>query len=138
MFGKLSIALFSSVLAVVAAPAAQFKKMESGLQYKDEVVGTGKPAKKDNVVNVHYSGRLADGTEFDNSRKNNRTDPFSFTLGGGEVIEGWDKGVEGMREGGKRTLIIPPELGYGINGAAGVIPPNAELTFDIELISVGD
>lgn len=138
MFHRIiSIAVLASATTVMAAPAAQMKKMPSGLQYKDDLVGSGKEAKKDAIVHVHYTGKLDDGTEFDSSRKHGN-DPFAFTLGAGEVIQGWDEGVAGMKVGGKRTLVIPPELGYGINGAAGVIPPNAQLTFDVELVSVGE
>jgi FKBP-type peptidyl-prolyl cis-trans isomerase len=105
------------------------------LQKVDVVVGKGKEAKAGNRVTVHYRGRLTDGTVFDESYK--RGQPFEFNLGAGEVIQGWDKGVAGMKEGGKRKLTIPPHLGYGPNGAGGTIPPNATLIFDVELLNAG-
>src|SRR5690349_9449495 len=106
----------------------------SGLQYDDEVVGTGREAKSGDTVDVHYTGWLKDGTKFDSSKDRNKA--FTFALGIGRVIKGWDEGVAGMKEGGKRKLVIPPALGYGAAGAAGVIPPNAELTFEVELLKV--
>ena len=106
----------------------------SGLQYEDTTVGTGAEAKAGNIVEVHYTGTLKNGTKFDSSV--DRGKPFNFKLGAGQVIKGWDEGVAGMKVGGIRTLIIPPELGYGARGAAGVIPPNAELTFEVELLKV--
>ena len=107
----------------------------SGLQYQDITVGTGQEAKAGDTVSVHYTGYLEDGTKFDSSV--DRGEPFSFTLGTGGVIAGWDEGVAGMRVGGTRKLIIPPELAYGEQGAGGgLIPPNATLTFDVELLSI--
>ena len=106
----------------------------SGLQYEDTVVGTGPEAMSGKGVEVHYTGTLADGTKFDSSH--DRKKPFSFRLGAGQVIRGWDEGVAGMKVGGKRTLIIPPQLGYGERGAGGVIPPNATLIFDVELLAI--
>ena len=106
-----------------------------GLQYEDIVVGTGDQPKNGQTVTVHYTGTLENGKKFDSSR--DRGTPFSFTIGVGEVIKGWDEGVATMREGGRRKLTIPPELGYGPRGAGGVIPPNATLIFDVELLSVG-
>jgi FKBP-type peptidyl-prolyl cis-trans isomerase len=106
----------------------------SGLKYEDEVEGTGKEAKAGNTVDVHYTGRLKDGTKFDSSLDRGQT--FSFQLGAGRVIKGWDEGVAGMKEGGKRKLIIPSQLAYGEKGFPGAIPPNAELTFDVELVTV--
>ena len=108
----------------------------SGLQYEDTRVGTGKEAQAGRNVTVHYTGWLYEngvqGAKFDSSR--DRGEPFIFPLGGGMVIQGWDEGVQGMQEGGQRTLIIPANLGYGARGAGGVIPPNATLKFDIELL----
>jgi peptidylprolyl isomerase len=117
-----------------AAPAGDFITTASGLQYQEIVVGEGQEAATGNRVQVHYTGRLEDGTQFDTSR--DRGQPFEFTLGAGRVIQGWDEGIAGMREGGQRTLIIPPELGYGESGFPPVIPPNATLIFDVELIEV--
>jgi peptidylprolyl isomerase len=109
-------------------------KTASGLKYVDLKEGTGPAAKKGDVVVVHYTGWLKDGKKFDSSR--DRDKPFDFTLGAGAVIKGWDEGVAGMRVGGKRKLIIPPELAYGERGAGKVIPPNAELTFEVELLRI--
>jgi FKBP-type peptidyl-prolyl cis-trans isomerase FkpA len=110
----------------------------SGLQYTDHVVGDGAEAKAGQHVSVHYTGWLYNdgeqGAKFDSSR--DRNDPFDFPLGAGMVIKGWDEGVQGMKIGGQRTLIIPPELGYGARGAGGVIPPNATLKFDVELLGL--
>src|ERR1700686_2838660 len=107
----------------------------SGLQYWDSGVGTGATAVSGATVKVHYTGWLTTGTKFDSSR--DRGEPFSFSLGAGQVIKGWDEGVAGMKVGGKRQLRIPPDLGYGSRGAGGVIPPNATLVFDVELLDVG-
>jgi len=106
----------------------------SGLQYWDNVVGTGATAIPGSTVKVHYSGFLTNGTKFDSSR--DRGEPFSFPLGAGQVIKGWDEGVAGMKVGGQRQLRIPPQLGYGPEGAGGSIPPNATLVFDVELLGV--
>ena len=110
----------------------------SGLQYIDTVVGNGAEAAAGQHVNVHYTGWLyqdgEQGAKFDSSR--DRNDAFGFPLGAGMVIKGWDEGVQGMKIGGQRTLIIPPELGYGARGAGGVIPPNATLKFDVELLGL--
>lgn len=106
----------------------------SGLQYWDTATGTGATAIAGNPVKVHYTGWLTTGEKFDSSR--DRGEPFSFPLGAGQVIKGWDEGVAGMRVGGKRQLRIPPELGYGAKGAGGAIPPNATLIFDVELLEV--
>jgi FKBP-type peptidyl-prolyl cis-trans isomerase FkpA len=111
----------------------------SGLQYEDINVGTGDEAKAGDQVKVHYTGWLqnADGSagrKFDSSK--DRDDPFNFPLGAGNVIKGWDEGVQGMKVGGVRKLIIPSALGYGARGAGGVIPPNATLIFEVELLGV--
>ena len=108
---------------------------DSGLMYEDIEVGTGALPTKGQAVTVHYTGTLENGEKFDSSRDRNR--PFSFTIGVGQVIKGWDEGVSTMRVGGRRKLVIPPDLGYGARGAGGVIPPNATLIFDVELIRVG-
>ena len=117
---------------------SQEKVMEpikDGLIIEDIVVGTGEEAVSGKRVTVDYAGTLENGTKFDSSY--DRGTPFSFNLGAGEVIEGWDKGVAGMKVGGKRKLVIPSALGYGERGAGGVIPPNATLIFEVELLAVG-
>ncbi|MCJ2024810.1 FKBP-type peptidyl-prolyl cis-trans isomerase [Methylobacterium sp. J-067] len=119
-----------------SANAAETVTTPTGLKYQDEVVGTGPQPKAGQQVTVQYTGWLDEGgkkgKKFDSSRDRNQ--PFSFTIGAGQVIQGWDQGVMTMKTGGKRTLIIPPELGYGARGAGGVIPPNATLIFDVELL----
>lgn len=107
----------------------------SGLKYRDDTVGTGAEARAGQRVQVHYTGTLTDGRKFDSSR--DRGKPFEFDLGAGRVIRGWDEGVAGMKVGGRRTLLIPPDLGYGNRGAGAVIPPGATLVFDVELLGVG-
>ena len=113
----------------------------SGLHYEDTTVGSGAAAQAGNKVTVNYTGWLHDasapkerGSKFDSSK--DRRDPFKFDLGAGMVIRGWDEGVQGMQVGGKRVLTIPPQLGYGARGAGGVIPPNATLVFEVELLGV--
>mgnify|MGYP003434107926 FL=1 len=116
------------------APGPEWRKNASGLEYQEIQLGEGAEAKAGMTVDVHYTGWLLDGTKFDSSV--DRGKPFSFHLGAGEVIRGWDEGVAGMKVGGKRKLRIPAELGYGARGAGGVIPGNATLIFDVELLGV--
>jgi FKBP-type peptidyl-prolyl cis-trans isomerase FkpA len=126
-----------SLVTACSGPASSGGKevtLPDGLKYTDDQVGTGTEAMTGKTAVVHYTGWLADGTRFDSSK--DRGQPFSFPLGGGRVIRGWDEGVVGMKVGGKRTLIIPPELGYGARGAGSVIPPNATLKFEVELLDV--
>jgi FKBP-type peptidyl-prolyl cis-trans isomerase FkpA len=106
----------------------------SGLSYVDQVIGTGELAVAGKTTTVHYTGWLTTGQKFDSSV--DRGQPFSFPLGAGRVIKGWDEGVQGMKVGGKRKLTIPSALGYGARGAGGVIPPHATLVFDVELLGV--
>ncbi|MFZ3301909.1 MAG: FKBP-type peptidyl-prolyl cis-trans isomerase [Microgenomates group bacterium] len=104
------------------------------LKIEDLVVGTGAEAVAGKLISVHYTGTLTNGTKFDSSK--DRGEPFEFTLGAGQVIQGWDKGFAGMKIGGKRKLTIPSDMGYGAQGAGGVIPPNATLIFEVELLGV--
>jgi len=137
------LALAAAVLPWIgfAAQADAYENKEekivttnSGLKYVDLKAGTGQEAKAGNTVAVHYTGWLKNGNKFDRSRE--RGQPFTFQLGAGRVIKGWDEGVQGMKVGGKRKLIIPSDLAYGQRGAGNVIPPGAELTFEVELLKV--
>ncbi len=125
----------------IFSPGTQSESVEgelittaTGLQYQDLVMGQGQQAQAGNRVRVHYTGWLEDGTQFDSSVE--RQEPFEFDLGVGDVIKGWDEGVSGMLVGGKRRLIIPPELAYGATGAGSLIPPNATLIFEVELLAI--
>ena len=126
------------ILALGTAAAAQEEpevvKGKNGREYIDLVVGDGLDARRGDQVTVHYTGWLEDGTKFDSSL--DRGQPFVFPLGDGRVIQGWDLGVAGMKVGGKRKLMIPAKLGYGKRGAGDAIPPNANLIFEVELLSV--
>ncbi len=120
--------------AAAAAPAAEEVKLPNGLVYQDLVVGDGAVAEKGMKATVHYTGWLTDGTKFDSSV--DRGQPFSFTLGQGQVIKGWDEGVQGMRVGGKRKLTIPPDMAYGARGYPPVIPPGSTLVFEVQLLGL--
>ncbi len=143
--------VLASAMAMMAASGCTKKENTSGgtsstsntqvsapvteLKIEDLKVGTGAEAKPGQQVSVHYTGWLTDGKKFDSSL--DRGQPFKFMLGAGQVIQGWDKGVAGMKVGGKRKLTIPPQMGYGERGAGGMIPPNATLVFEVELLGVG-
>ena len=133
---RLSPLFGAALIAMTTAATAETVTTPSGLKYQDEVVGAGPEPKAGQQVTVQYTGWLDEGgkkgKKFDSSRDRNQ--PFTFPLGAGQVIKGWDEGVATMKTGGKRTLIIPPQLGYGARGAGGVIPPNATLIFDVELL----
>jgi peptidylprolyl isomerase len=140
-FSKIVASVFMAALLAVPAFAAQEAKKDgktvttaSGLKYVDVVVGKGASPSAGKTVKVHYTGTLENGKKFDSSV--DRNEPFSFTIGVGQVIQGWDEGVMTMKVGGKRKLIIPAKLGYGARGAGGVIPPNATLLFDVELLDI--
>ena len=130
MTGLFFLQGLSTVLGAETDPVKTF----SGLQYVDLVTGDGREAHVGETAFVHYTGWLEDGTKFDSSV--DRGEPFSFRLGAGRVIKGWDEGVVGMRIGTKRKLIIPPHLGYGSRGAGRIIPPNATLIFEVELLDL--
>ena len=117
-----------------AEPVVKEIVTRSGLKYVDLKVGGGDEARPTQVVDVHYTGWLSDGTKFESSRDANQ--PLTFRVGAGDVLKGWDEGVVGMKVGGKRRLVLPPELGYGKLGAGGVVPPNATLVFEFELLGV--
>lgn len=131
-----ALVLFSLVIFAGCESSPEYVTTETGLKYRDFQVGAGEEAQPGDKVEVHYTGWLTDGTKFDSSRDRGR--PFNFQLGQGRVIKGWDEGVTGMKVGGKRKLIIPPELGYGDRGAGNKIPPNATLEFEVELLDVQD
>jgi FKBP-type peptidyl-prolyl cis-trans isomerase FkpA len=138
--GAVAFAVIAAVSPLGRSDAAinQVIEMPNGLKYTDTKIGDGATAMAGKKVSVHYTGWLSEngakGKKFDSSV--DRGQPFPFTLGEHQVIAGWDEGVAGMKVGGKRTLVIPPELGYGARGAGGVIPPNATLIFDVELLGV--
>ena len=139
MYRLLMVVLIFGVTLLIGQKVVQAEKEEvvttaSGLQYVELVPGSGGEAQAGQIVVVHYTGWLKDGTKFDSSKDRNQ--PFRFPLGGGRVIKGWDEGVVGMKIGGTRKLIIPPHLGYGARGAGQVIPPNAVLTFEVELLEL--
>ncbi|KAG2491866.1 hypothetical protein HYH03_009819 [Edaphochlamys debaryana] len=135
---KLAARAPARLLTTRVSASADLKTSKSGLQWKDVEEGTGPSPAKGSTINCHYTGRLTSGQVFDSSYPRGR--PLSFSIGVGQVIKGWDMGILGtedippMKAGGKRLLVIPPELGYGARGAGGVIPPNATLEFDVELV----
>jgi peptidylprolyl isomerase len=138
--GAVAFAIIAAVMPIGRLDAAtnEVTEMPNGLKYTDSKTGSGDTATAGKKVSVHYTGSLSEngakGKKFDSSV--DRGQPFQFTLGAQQVIAGWDQGVAGMKVGGTRTLIIPPELGYGVRGAGGIIPPNATLIFDVELLGV--
>ena len=134
-FSHKQIILVLTILGTGCSQKGKVTIMDNGLVMEDLVVGEGAEAQDFNKVVVNYTGKLEDGSVFDSSLKPN-SGPFTFTLGVGSVIKGWDMGVKGMKVGGKRKLKIPPELGYGPKGAGNTIPPNATLIFDVELLEV--
>ncbi|HEY5966067.1 MAG TPA: FKBP-type peptidyl-prolyl cis-trans isomerase [Xanthobacteraceae bacterium] len=140
-FVALGLAVFGSITkdhSAMAQSAAKPVTTSSGLQYIDGKAGAGASPRANQTAVVHYTGWLyvdgKKGKKFDSSV--DRNEPFEFPVGAGQVIKGWDEGVASMKVGGKRTLIVPPQLGYGARGAAGVIPPNATLMFDVELLGL--
>jgi FKBP-type peptidyl-prolyl cis-trans isomerase len=120
--------------AELGVDTTKMTKTPSGLRYQDVAVGQGTEATAGHAVTVHYTGWLPNGKKFDSSRDHG--EPFTFSLGAGQVIAGWDQGVEGMRVGGRRKLVLPPDLGYGAGGAPPDIPPGATLVFDVEVLDV--
>ncbi|MGB9106833.1 MAG: FKBP-type peptidyl-prolyl cis-trans isomerase [Terriglobales bacterium] len=142
---KLAIATLSLAFLLASAPAqnpggptkvsGKPTKLPDGLEYWDIKEGTGPAAKKGDKVRVHYTGWLTDGKKFDSSVDRNQ--PFTFTIGAHQVIKGWEEGVAGIKVGGKRQLRIPGDLAYGSRGYSGVIPPNATLIFDVDLLGIG-
>lgn len=124
----------SSSNPALPVPGVNTTTTDSGLQYQDLKTGSGPAAAAGNTVSVHYTGWLEDGTKFDSSR--DRNSPFEFTLGRGSVIKGWDEGVQGMQVGGVRKLFIPSQLAYGERGVGDIIPPNANLVFEVELLEI--
>jgi FKBP-type peptidyl-prolyl cis-trans isomerase len=116
--------------------AIQWHTTPSGLQYADTAIGKGEPPREGQIVVVHFAGWLDDGSQFDSTRR--RGKPFGFPVGSGQVIKGWDEAVRTMKVGGKRRLIVPPALGYGESGLGALVPPNAKLVFDLELIRIID
>jgi FKBP-type peptidyl-prolyl cis-trans isomerase len=132
----LAVIAFFVIKGIVQKPpeTSGVTTTDSGLQYEDLVVGTGAEAKVGDTVSAHYTGTLEDGTKFDSSLDRNQ--PFEFTIGAGQVIKGWDEGVVGMKVGGTRKLTIPPDLAYGDQGAGSIIPPNATLIFEIQLLEI--
>jgi FKBP-type peptidyl-prolyl cis-trans isomerase len=136
LIGCWIILLILFVLKPLSGKAAEDAPVitASGLEYVDLLVGSGRKAHAGETAIVHYTGKLTDGTQFDSSKV--RKAPFPFRLGAGQVIKGWDEGVEGMKIGGIRKLVIPPELGYGSRGAGTIIPPHATLIFEVELLDL--
>lgn len=135
-WGGAPFVIDSAVAQSPAEPAEgqQLVTTPSGLQYVDLVIGNGREARAGDMATIHYSGWLKDGTKFDSSR--DQGEPYSFPIGAPMVIQGLNEGVSSMRQGGKRKLIIPPHLGYGSHGVKDIIPPNATLTFEVELLEL--
>jgi FKBP-type peptidyl-prolyl cis-trans isomerase len=127
-------ALHGLFVVGIAATCLGLAGCAAGLRVEDLKEGDGPAARKGQVITVHYTGRLEDGTKFDSSH--DRNEPFKFQLGSGDVIKGWDEGIVGMKVGGQRKLTIPPSLGYGARGSPPAIPPNATLVFEVELLKV--
>ena len=134
LLAGLGVVLAQSEAGAQEKKEGKYQTTKSGLKYKDNKEGTGPEAKKGDIVTVHYTGTLKNGKKFDSSK--DRGTPFVFRLGAGMVIKGWDEGVAGMKAGGERELIIPADLAYGAEGRPPVIPPNAELTFVVELLKI--